>query len=263
LKKYILTIVVLISVAYLSGCGGTGFRAPEDAHVLFESAQKDYDKGKYLNAIEKFQLLVYNFPGATLVDTAQYYLAMSYYGDKDYELAAVEFSRLKNSYPQSDYADNAQFMAGVCYFENSPKQSGLDQEDLKRSIVALGDFILDNPDSPLISDAEMVIVKARTKLAKKGYDNGLVYMKILDYRAAKIYLQYVIDEFIETEYAPLALFKLAEIDYKKDDFKSASERFNQFMNIYAEHELISDARKYLEKISPMMVDTVDAPDESE
>jgi len=230
--------------------------------VLFDSAKKDYDKGKYLNAIEKFQLLVYNFPGATLVDTAQYYLAMSYYGDKDYELAAVEYSRLKNSYPQSDYADNAQFMAGVCYFENSPKQSGLDQEDIKRSIVALGDFILDNPDSPLVSDAEMVITKARTKLARKEYDNGLVYMKIYDYRAAKIYLQYVIDDFTDTEYAPLALFKLAEIDYKMNDYKSASERFNQFMNVYAKHELIGDARNYLEKISPRLVDTVDASGES-
>jgi outer membrane assembly lipoprotein YfiO len=188
---------------------------------------------------------------------------MSYYGDKDYELAAVEFSRLKNSYPQSGYADNAQFMAGVCYFENSPKNPGLDQEDLKRAIVALGDFILDNPDSPLVEDAEMVVDKARTKLAKKEYNNGMVYMKVYDYRAAGVYFQYVIDEFIDTEFAPLALFKLAEIDYKKKDFKSASERFNQFMNIYAEHELMGDARDYLDKISPMLVDTVDVSDGSE
>ncbi|UCD16883.1 MAG: outer membrane protein assembly factor BamD [Candidatus Zixiibacteriota bacterium] len=263
MKLTVLSIVTfaLVSLSLLTGCGGSALKAPESARDQFEKGMRAFEKKKYMRAVEEFQVLVYNFPGTDFIDSAQYYLALSYYGDRDYELAAVEFRRLVNSYPRSEFADDAQFMAGVCYYENTPGHYGLDQEDLKRAINALSDFTLDNPDSPLVEQAEQIILKARSKLAKKEYRNGFLYLKMLDYQAAKIYFQYVIDEYTDTEYAARSLFKLAEIDYKMKDFSAASEKFNQFVNIYNDSELISRANEYLEKIS-IKLETSNVPDES-
>lgn len=241
--------MVLAVLTMSLGCGGNRTKASENARVQFERAMKQYEKGKFLNAIEDFQVLVYNFPGADFIDSAQYFLAHSYYGNKDHEIAAVEFQRLVNSYPQSELSDDAQYMAGVCYVKNTPKHYGLDQEDLKRAITALNNFILDNPESPLIEEARTMIIGAQTKLARKEYENGVLYFKVLDYTAAKIYFQYVIDEYTDTEYAPKALFKLAEIEYRQKNYAAASERFNQFISIYENSELVHDANEYLEKIS--------------
>ena len=65
-----------------------------------------------------------------MVDSAQYFLAMSYYNQDDFFLAGAEFQRLVNSYPGSPFVDDGQYMMGLCYFKAAPKNYGLDQDEL-------------------------------------------------------------------------------------------------------------------------------------
>ena len=110
-------IMVLLMI---SGCTAGKAKLGSTVDEQFQLAKREYDKGKYFNSIESFQRVIFNFPGATVVDTAQYYLAHSYYGNKEYELAAVEFNRLLVNYPRSAFTDDAQYMVGVCYMNNTP-----------------------------------------------------------------------------------------------------------------------------------------------
>jgi outer membrane protein assembly factor BamD len=231
------------------GCGGPKTHLIDDPRVLFDQGMDDFQKEKYPSAVEKFQRLVYNFPGAIFIDSAQFFLAQSYFGNEEYELAAVEYNRLVSNYPQSQLYDDAQYMTGLCYFKGTPKHFGLDQEDLKLAVVAMENFILDNPDSELVPDARQVILEARTKLARKDYESGILYTKMYDLRAARIYFQLVIDEYTDTQYGGMALYRLAEIDYKEKDYQTASDRLNQFLNIYENSELAEKARGLLEEIS--------------
>lgn len=251
MKRAIICLPVFLSIIIfmIGGCGGGPKYAGSTADEQFRHAKKEYDKGHYLNAIDLFQRVLFNFPGATVVDTAQYYLAHSYYGNKEYELAAVEFSRLLTNYPRSPFIDNAQYMVGVCYLKNTPKHYGLDQEDLKKSMDALEDFIIDNPDSPLIEDAKKSILEARTKLARKAYSNGMTYLKMYSYKAARIYFQMVIDDYTDTEYASRALFKIAESYFKEKKYSEAEGKFGNFLTLYPDNEWIPKAREYLEEIS--------------
>ncbi len=240
--------MILISFALLlQTCGVPGVKTAPTAAEQFSLAKKEYDKKHYLNAIEGFQKVIFNFPGVTIVDTAQYYLAMSYYDNEEYELAATEFNRLNVNYPHSDYVDDAQYMAGVCYFKNTPQNYGLDQEDMKRAITAMEDFITDNPDSPLIGDARKIILEARTRLARKEFENGMLYFRLDDYQAASIYFQLVIDDYTDTEYASKALFKLAESAYKQKKYLDSQAKFNSFINLYPGDGSVSKAKEYIEK----------------
>ena len=246
---FCLTAFALFLIIALAGCGGGLKYVGSTADEQFRQAKKEYDKEHYLKAIDLFQRVLFNFPGATVVDTAQYFLAHSYYGNKEYELAAVEFSRLLTNYPRSTFTDDAQYMVGVCYLKNSPKHYGLDQEDLKKAMVALEDFIIDNPDSPLVEDARNSILEARTKLARKTYSNGITYLKMYSYEAARIYFQKVIDDYTDTEYADRALFKIAESFLKEKKYSQAEEKFGNFLALYPENERVREAREYLEEIS--------------
>lgn len=247
MKKIIL--ILAAAVGLLSGCGGPKTHLIDDPRVLFDQGMADFQIGKYSSAVEKFQRLVYNFPGAIFVDSAQFFLAQSYYGNEEYILASVEYNRLVSNYPQSELYDDAQYMTGLCYFKGTPKHYGLDQEDLKLAVAAMNNFILDNPDSDLIPDAQKIILEARTKLARKDYESGVLYIKMYDLNAARIYFQLVIDEYTDTPYAGMALYRLAEIDYKEKDYQMASDRLNQFLNIYENSELAGKARKLLEEIT--------------
>ena len=80
-------------ITQIAGCGGRVALSNQTAGQLYQAGKEKYDRKKYLSAIEYFQAVVYNHPGESVVDTAQYFLAMSYFGDKNYELSRVEFNR--------------------------------------------------------------------------------------------------------------------------------------------------------------------------
>jgi outer membrane protein assembly factor BamD len=239
---------ILCGILLLS-CGKHIARIAPTAREQFDIAKIDFDKKHYLPAIEGFQKVIFNYPGSNLIDTAQYFLALSYFENEEYELAGVEFSRLVSNYPRSEYVDDAQYMAGVCYFKNTPSHYGLDQEDSKKAIAAMEDFIVENPDSPLIDEARKVILEARTRLARKDYENAYLYFKLEDFKAAEIYFQLVIDNYTDTEYGAKALFKVAEIYYKQKKYPEALEKFNSFLTVYPADRLVPKARTFVEKIS--------------
>ena len=246
----------------LAGCGKPGLKMVGSAQDQFALAKREFDKKHWLKAVEGFQRVIFNFPGATIVDTAQYYLATSYFENKDYELAAVEYQRLISNYPMSSYLDEAQYMTGVSYLENTPGHYAHDQEDMKRAIQTLQDFILDHPDSPLVEDAKKAILDGQSKLARKEYENGMLYFKMYDVRAAEIYFQYVVDNYTNTKYAALSLFKLSELEYKKGKYAEALDKFNNFIKVYPGSDLVPKANEYIDKITHQL-ETVSASDESD
>jgi len=262
LKKFILFVAAVgLAAIWFSGCGMPSIKAAANALDQFDLAKAEYDEEHWLKAIEGFQKVIFNFPGATIVDTAQYYLAMSYYNNDEYELAAVEFQRLITNYPRSAYTTEAQFMAAMCYMENTPDHYALDQEDLKSAIALLRDFIIDNPDSPLVESARAVIGEGMDKLARKEYETASFYLRIYDLEAARIYFQHIIDNYTDTRYAPRALFGLSEVLYKESRMVEALEKFNHFLVIYPGSELVSKAEEYIKKIN-LQLESVNASDDS-
>ena len=238
----ILSIPVL-AAAILFGCGGQVSTANLSASELYEQGMNEYQNEKYLKAIEYFQAIVYNYPGESVVDTAQFYLAMSYFGNEEYKLASVEFNRLMQNYPASVYAVNAQFMKAVCLYEAAPDHYLLDQTDLQEALTQLEDFVIDNPESELVSDAQQYILEGRTKLAHKAYHSAVVYTRIRAFEAAKIYFQRVIDDYTDTEYAPLATYGMANIAFERKNYDEAEDLFVKFTQAFPEHEMVSEARK--------------------
>jgi outer membrane protein assembly factor BamD len=244
-----LVSILLGAVILMNGCGSKAIKNAPTALGQYSQAMKDFEKKRYVSAIEGFQRVIFNFPGSTVVDTAQYYLGMSHFNNGDYELAAVEFNRLQMNYPKSAWVDDAQYMSGICYYKNTPRHYALDQEDLKKAIKTMEDFIIDNPDSPLIEEVRRIILEARTKLAQKEYDSGLFYFKVSEFKAAAIYFQLVVDDYTDTKYGAMALYGLAEIAFKEGRYPDALEKFNNFVSIYPANELIPKAKKYIDKIN--------------
>ncbi len=242
----IIVCISLLSLALMS-CGGKQSLNTLTSAELFKLGTEKYEQEKYIKAIEHFQTLVYNYPGESVVDTAQYYLALSYFGDKEYEIANVEFNRLAVNYPASTYAEDAIFMKAVCLYKGTPTHYGLDQSDLLVSIKQFEEFIIDFPESNVIVEAQSYLLEAHTRLARKYYNSGVVYDRIGTYKSAEIYFQIVVDEYTDTEYAPLATFGLAEMKFKLKEYKLAKEKFSDFMIVFKDHFLVEKAKEYIEK----------------
>jgi len=184
---------------FFHGCAGEVSLSGLNSHELFDLGKDLYDDEKYIKAIEHFQAIVYNYPGEAIVDTAQYYLALSYFGNEDYTLAGVEFNRLVLNYPSSEYFENALFLKAASYYQSTPKHHGLDQRELEKAIRQLNDFIIDYPESESVADAKQLLSQARTRMAKKYYKSGEVYKHMGAFESARTYYQIVIDDYTDIE----------------------------------------------------------------
>ncbi len=239
----ILLLVIVSVICLFVSCGGRPVLKNLSAQELFERGKEEYNSKKYLNAIEYFQAVVYNYPGESIVDTAQYYLGLAYFGANEHELAQVEFNRLILNYPSSVYFQHAIFMKAVSFYEGTPHHYGLDQSDLQSAIKQFDDFIIDYPESELLPQAKEYLLKARTRMAKKFYNSAVVYFRMGAYEAAQIYYQKVIDDYTDTEYAPPATYYVAEMQYKQKRYEQARQGFEGFIAVFPEHELAGKANE--------------------
>ena len=246
-STWLVAIVAAGTIVASIGCGGSKSIAQMTAQELFDKGKDKYERGKYFSAVESFQACIYNYPGKTIVDTAQYYLGLTYFANKEYEVAQVEFNRLALNYPSSVYFENAIFMRAACYFHSAPKSYGLDQQTLHTAIQLLEDFIIDFPESESVPDAHKYVEAARTRLALKSYDSGVVYSRMGAHKSAKNYFQYVIDEFTDTEYGPKAAFMLAERDFKLMSYADARRGFEGFVTVFPDHEWAPKAVEMIAK----------------
>ena len=97
------------------------------ADELYKLAKEKYDKKKYFRAIELFQNLVYSHAGDPIVDTAQYYLGMSYKALNDKKNSAICFKRVMSIDITSTFAKEvAPFVESAAVAV--PKPSGQTEE---------------------------------------------------------------------------------------------------------------------------------------
>lgn len=235
-------IIGLTVMMVLAGCAGKVSMTDLGPRALFERGLEKYNDNDFLDAIEYFQSIVYNFPGESIVDTAQYYLGLSYFSNEDYLVAQVEFNRLVMNYPSSPYFVNALFMRAVSFYESTPDHYGLDQSELETAIKQLQDFIIDYPESDLVDEAEQILAEARSRLAHKYYEAGKVYEHIHAYNAAKKYFQKVVDDYTDSQWATRAAYQLARMEFKQKNYDQASQRFENFASVYPNHEWADEAR---------------------
>lgn len=237
----------VVTGTLFAGCGGRRAIADLTANELLSAGMEAYEDEDYLDAIDYFQASIYNYPGRTFVDTAQYYLGLSYFGNEEYQVAEVEFGRLVSNYPASIYFEHAVFMRAVCAFESAPDHFGLDQTELKTALTRLEDFIIDFPESELVADAQEYIRIGRDRLAKKAYRAGVVYHRMGAYKAARKYFQHVIDEYTDTDWAARAAYMLAEENLKLANYDEASQGFKDFRAVFPGHEWADEAAEKAEK----------------
>lgn len=243
LSAVILSILILL----LFSCGSQNIKPIPDAEDQFQIAKREYQKKDWSDAVMEFQKLIFNYPGFVNADSAQFLLAMSYYNDKEYSLAAGEFNKLVFSFPTSPLTDDAMFYAAVCALKQSPGPH-LDQRYTHLAIERFEAFLEEYPESELVPEVEKKLSEAKSKLAKKAYKNGELYVKMKNYDAALIYLNEVSDLYGDTPWAPQAFFLIGEIYLKQKKIDQAKKLFQEFIVKYPQNKLISKVKKILNKI---------------
>jgi tol-pal system protein YbgF len=93
-----------------------------------EAAKKDYDEAwrlierkDYRAAIPRFREFLKKYPNSDFADNAQYWLGECYYGLKEYDQAILEFDAVRRKYPKGDKVPAALLKQGFAFAELGDK----------------------------------------------------------------------------------------------------------------------------------------------
>jgi len=244
------SLIIILSIVFAS-CSSTKQKPILTPEARLKHAIELFNKKHYLDAKTELTIIVLNYPGSSVVDKAQYYLAESHFKLKEYILAAAEYQKLLRNYPESQFADDARYKIGLCYYELSPHY-GLDQEYTYKAIDEFQRFLEDYPKSSLKKDVQIKLTECRNKLAKKDYKNAELYRKMNEWKAAEIYYSFVINDYYDTPFGEEALFWKGEAEYHQDKFKEARNTLAEYLRKFPDGSYRSKAKKRLRTIRKIL-----------
>ncbi|UCH85276.1 MAG: outer membrane protein assembly factor BamD, partial [Candidatus Latescibacterota bacterium] len=196
-------------------------RIPNDPEALIDKGDRYYEREKYYGAQELFKAFITRYPGHDRSDYAQFMLAESYYADRDYPMAAVEYQILVTNYGYSDYVDDGYFKQALCSYHQAPKPR-LDQTLTYDALAKLEQFEQVFTQSPLIPEARDYKKKIHERLAEKEFENAEFYFKTKRYISSLVYLNKIIDNYPDNEYWVRALYLKAKVFYVRGEKKDES-----------------------------------------
>jgi outer membrane protein assembly factor BamD len=241
--------VLFATMIVIAGCAAkqVSTMAP-DARSQYVRATELFNRHHFDEAVVEFQKVLYNYPGLSYVDSAQYWYAMCYYSREDYHLAVPEFRRLITNFPNSALIDDAAFMIGKSYYEAAPKNVGLDQSDTENAIRELTTFLEDYPNSDRFQEGELLLSEAIEKTVEKEFRSGRQYFRMSNLISSRIYLEDVVKEHPEAKCIPEALFLLARIDEKQSKYSDARDKLNNLINAFPKSEYATKAADLKKKM---------------
>jgi len=182
---------------------------PTAGKTQFDKAMSYYNDQDYVNAIIEFEKVLNDFPNSIYADDAQYYLALSYKHLHYYNSAILEFENFLSVYTYSAFADDAQFNIGDCYYAIG----NYDQAQTEYQKV-----IDDYPNSNLADEAQ--------------YSISHIYFVSELYSAAISSFQEVITNYPASEFADDAQFYIGYCYTELEDFVEAIIEFKKVIENY-------------------------------
>jgi len=117
----------------------------------FNQALLDFNRGKFNVAALGFEGVLESFPNSPYSEAAHYYLARSYREAKDFRKAVDHFRVIAEKYPRGDFLKQAMYYEGECYYY-------LNQHS--RAIITLRDLVERFPGTQEAVLAEKFLKKA-------------------------------------------------------------------------------------------------------
>lgn len=261
--KYLLLLCA--SLMLLSSCDPyQKVLKSDDYDMKYEKVKEYYNDGEYHKAIPLFEELMTVFKGKQNIEKLYYFHAYSYYGQRDYLLAAFYFQNFIEYYPNSYLAEDALFMIPYCHTKLSPKAS-LEQTYSYKAIDGFKIFANSYPKSEKIVEVNQMIDEMRGKIEDKDYANAELYYNTRNYKAAVSTYENFLKDYPYSDYRENVKLMILKSYYymaknsveekKEERYKLTIDAYNDFISSYTDSKfareakgLVSNARDSLNKL---------------
>ena len=192
--------------------------------ALYDAARREYDRKHWDNAQAAFERLTLNLPARDpLLPMSFYWLGKTYNRKHQFLLAAQNFTRVTESFPDDSLADDALIEAGRAY-ANLWRKPPLDPAYGQTALATFRTLLALYPSSALRPTAESEIRHLQEWLATKDYETGMHYFRRKAYDSAIIYFRDVVKNYPETPAAREAQLRMVQA------FRNPSMRYYEDAN---------------------------------
>jgi tol-pal system protein YbgF len=122
----------------------------DDMEGIYQKAFGTFKKGDYPNALKQFEAFLLAYPKSEYADNAQYWIGECYYQQGNYEEAIVAYDKVMKKYPKGDKVPSALLKQGFAF---------LDLGDRTDAKLIFNKIMKDYPQSP---QAEIAGKKLKT-----------------------------------------------------------------------------------------------------
>ena len=190
-----------------------------------------------------------------------FYFAYTHYYLRNFNFAAYYFKQFYNTFPNSEFAEEALYMSAEAYFQLSPNYR-LTQEDSEKAIEGYQLFVNSYPKSERVSVSNGKIDKLRLKLEEKELENAKGYFRRRNYMAAKHCFNNLLVDFPDTNNAEYIRFMILKSTYwyaqqsvlekQVERYQQVSTDFEVFKRKHSDSPLFKEAEN-LNEISKQRI----------
>ncbi|MFL2510673.1 MAG: outer membrane protein assembly factor BamD [Candidatus Neomarinimicrobiota bacterium] len=214
--------IPIVFSLFIAGCSITN---PFDDNIPYKTRFDDglafYEDEKYVKASQQFNIIVERASHTDLGDDALFFLAESYFLNKDYDLALIEFEKLVSRMGFSPYIEKSRWRICESLMLLSPNYYH-DQDSSIKAISQIQEFLDDFPNSEYSKDADKLIDQLRSRLAEKSMETGKLYVKLKAYDSAIVAYNIVVNEYYDTKFfedANIEIIRCLSLQDKNNEAK--------------------------------------------
>ncbi len=214
MKSKLLLFLFCGTVMMLSSCKSEfeKLRATGDPETLYAKAFEFYEAEEYLKAQTLFELVINNLRGKVEAEKVYFYYANTHYKLRRYVLASYYYKNFSNTFPNSEYREEADFMSAFANYQLSPTYR-LDQTYTQKAIEGFQIFANTYPNSEKVKECNTLIDKMRLKLEKKAYAEAELYFDLQQYQSANHSFENMLKEFPDTKQAEKIRYMIVKSSY--------------------------------------------------
>lgn len=222
MTKMLKLLFIFIMTSAFFGCSSET-KTPDTAEAAFKIAQ-DYEKSeRYQIAIQRYTDVKNKFPYSALATEAELAIADVYFKTEDYVESQVSYQNFREFHPKHPKIDYVVFRIGMSYYQQLPDTIDRDLSLANDAIYAFNEVTKKYPKSDYAAQAEEYKTKAYVMLTQKELYIADFYYQQEIYDSALLRYESAYRKYSGFGYDPRSLLGAAKSAHKANDSDKAKK----------------------------------------
>jgi outer membrane protein assembly factor BamD len=238
-------VAFLVGLALLvARCSSTPTTA-DGAELLYQEAEEAFQDERYLVALEKFREVKNRFPQSPRAVDAELRVADTYFAQEAFieaESAYEIFRELHPAHPKNDYVH---FRIAMSAYEQIPSNPARDLTAAHRAIDGFQVVLAKYPGSEFAKDAKRYIDESRRRLAEHESYVADFYFRRQHFLSASYRYAALLQDFPDLGFDEEAMFRLGKCYYQTRMYASARDTLRRFAARFPKSAYRSEAESLL------------------